>query len=35
MRRRVGLKYQDVSAQVAVKSSERLRIIKMEPDKRA
>jgi NADH-quinone oxidoreductase subunit J len=35
MRRRVGLKYQDVRAQVAVKSSERLRIIKMEPDKRA
>jgi NADH-quinone oxidoreductase subunit J len=35
MRRRVGLKYQDVSAQVAVKSSERLRIIKIEPDKRA
>jgi NADH-quinone oxidoreductase subunit J len=35
MRRRVGLKYQDVDAQVAVKASDRLRIVKMEAEKRS
>jgi NADH-quinone oxidoreductase subunit J len=33
MRRRVGLKYQDVDAQVAVKASDRLRIVKMDAEK--
>jgi NADH-quinone oxidoreductase subunit J len=35
MRRRVGLKQQDISAQVAVRAADRLRIIKMPPEKRA
>ena len=34
MRQRAGLKKQDVDAQVAVKSSERLRIVKMDAEKR-
>jgi NADH-quinone oxidoreductase subunit J len=34
MRRRAGLKKQDVDAQVAVQSRDRLRIIKMDPEKR-
>jgi NADH-quinone oxidoreductase subunit J len=33
MRQRVGLKKQDVDAQVAVKSADRLRIVKMDPEK--
>jgi NADH-quinone oxidoreductase subunit J len=33
MRRRTGLKYQDISAQVAVRSADRLRIVKMDADK--
>jgi NADH-quinone oxidoreductase subunit J len=32
-RHRVGLKYQDVSKQVAVRASERLRIVKMDPER--
>jgi NADH-quinone oxidoreductase subunit J len=35
MRRRVGLKYQDVSAQVSVRAAERLRIVKMDAEKGA
>ncbi len=35
MRRRQGLKFQDVSKQVAVRREERVRIVKMEPEKRA
>ena len=34
MRRRAGLKYQNVSRQVAVRREERLRIVKMDPEKR-
>ncbi len=34
MRRRAGLKYQDVSAQVAVRREERLRIVKMDAEPR-
>jgi NADH-quinone oxidoreductase subunit J len=34
MRRRAGLKYQDVSGQVAVRREERLRIVKMDAEKR-
>jgi NADH-quinone oxidoreductase subunit J len=34
MRRRAGLKQQNVSAQVAVRRADRLRIVKMEPEKR-
>ncbi len=34
MRRRAGLKQQDIGAQVAVRRSERLRIVKMAPEKR-
>jgi NADH-quinone oxidoreductase subunit J len=34
MRRRAGLKYQNVSRQVAVRSAERVRIVKMDPEKR-
>ena len=34
MRRRAGLKYQDISRQVAVRREERLRIVKMDPEKR-
>jgi NADH-quinone oxidoreductase subunit J len=34
MRHRAGLKHQDVAAQVAVQRAERLRIVKMEPEKR-
>jgi NADH-quinone oxidoreductase subunit J len=34
LRRRAGLKYQDVSAQVAVRAAERLRIVKMDAEKR-
>jgi NADH-quinone oxidoreductase subunit J len=35
MRRRAGLKHQDISAQVAVRAADRLRIVKMAPEKRA
>jgi NADH-quinone oxidoreductase subunit J len=35
MRRRTGLKQQDISAQVAVRAADRLRIVKMAPEKRA
>ena len=35
LRRRVGVKYQDVAAQVAVRPEERLRIVKMEAEKRS
>jgi hypothetical protein len=34
MRRRAGLKYQDISAQVAVRSADRVRIVKMASEKR-
>jgi NADH-quinone oxidoreductase subunit J len=34
MRRRAGLKYQSISAQVAVRSVDRLRIVKMDAEKR-
>jgi NADH-quinone oxidoreductase subunit J len=34
MRRRAGLKYQDISAQVAVRRADRLRIVKMDAEKR-
>jgi len=34
LRRRAGLKYQDISAQVTVRPAERLRIVKMEAEKR-
>jgi len=34
MRRRAGLKYQNVSAQVAVRREERVRIVKMDAEKR-
>jgi NADH-quinone oxidoreductase subunit J len=34
MRRRAGLKQQDIAAQVAVRRADRLRIVKMEPEKR-
>ena len=34
MRRRAGLKHQDISAQVAVRAADRLRIVKMDPEKR-
>jgi NADH-quinone oxidoreductase subunit J len=34
LRRRAGLKYQDVAAQVAVRRSDRVRIVKMEAEKR-
>ena len=34
MRRRTGLKQQDVAAQVAVRSADRLRIVKMDAEKR-
>lgn len=33
MRRRAGLKYQNISAQVAVRRSDRVRIVKMDPEK--
>ena len=33
MRRRAGLKYQDISRQVAVRPGDRLRIVKMEAEK--
>ena len=33
MRRRAGLKQQDVNAQVAVRSTDRLRVIKMDAEK--
>jgi hypothetical protein len=33
MRRRAGLKYQDISRQVAVRAEDRLRIVKMEAEK--
>jgi len=32
MRRRAGLKRQDVDAQVAVRAADRLRIVKMDPE---
>jgi NADH-quinone oxidoreductase subunit J len=35
MRRRAGLKQQDITAQVAVQARDRLRIVKMAPEKRA
>jgi NADH-quinone oxidoreductase subunit J len=35
MRRRTGLKQQDINAQVAVRAADRLRIVKMAPEKRA
>jgi NADH-quinone oxidoreductase subunit J len=34
MRRRAGLKYQDISAQVAVRREDRVRIVKMDAEKR-
>jgi NADH-quinone oxidoreductase subunit J len=34
MRRRRGLKVQDIAAQVAVRSQDRLRIVKMEPERK-
>jgi hypothetical protein len=34
MRKRPGLKVQDVSAQVAVTKEQRLRVVKMEAEKR-
>ncbi|HEV8017873.1 MAG TPA: NADH-quinone oxidoreductase subunit J [Steroidobacteraceae bacterium] len=34
MRRRAGLKQQDIAAQVGVRRADRLRIVKMEPEKR-
>jgi NADH-quinone oxidoreductase subunit J len=34
MRRRRGLKYQDISAQVAVRAADRVRLVKMAPEKR-
>jgi NADH-quinone oxidoreductase subunit J len=34
MRRRAGLKYQDISAQVAVRRADRVRIVKMDAEKR-
>jgi NADH-quinone oxidoreductase subunit J len=34
MRRRAGLKYQNVSRQVAVRREDRVRIVKMDPEKR-
>ena len=34
MRRRRGLKYQDIGAQVAVRPSDRVRLVKMAPEKR-
>jgi len=34
MRRRPGLKVQDISRQVAVQAKDRIRIVKMEPEKR-
>jgi NADH-quinone oxidoreductase subunit J len=34
MRHRAGLRYQDISRQVAVRREERLRIVKMDPEKR-
>jgi NADH-quinone oxidoreductase subunit J len=34
LRRRAGMKYQDVSAQVAVRREQRLRIVKMDADQR-
>jgi NADH-quinone oxidoreductase subunit J len=34
MRRRAGLKYQDINAQVAVRPEDRLRIVKMDAEKR-
>jgi NADH-quinone oxidoreductase subunit J len=34
MRKRRGLKLQDISAQVAVRASERVRIVKMKPEQR-
>jgi NADH-quinone oxidoreductase subunit J len=35
MRRRAGLKYQNISAQVAVRRADRLRIVKMDAEKRS
>jgi NADH-quinone oxidoreductase subunit J len=35
MRRRAGLKHQDIAAQVAVRAADRLRIVKMPAEKRA
>ncbi len=34
MRRRAGLKQQDINRQVAVRAADRLRIVKMAPEKR-
>ena len=35
LRRRPGYKQQDISAQVAVRSADRLRVVKMDPEPRA
>jgi NADH-quinone oxidoreductase subunit J len=35
MRRRTGLKQQDISAQVAVRAKDRVRIVKMASEKRS
>ncbi|HEY0942520.1 MAG TPA: NADH-quinone oxidoreductase subunit J [Steroidobacter sp.] len=35
MRRRAGLKQQDVSAQVSVRARDRIRVVKMEPEKKS
>jgi hypothetical protein len=35
MRRRPGLKYQDVGKQVAVRRRDRVRLVKMAPEKKA
>jgi NADH-quinone oxidoreductase subunit J len=35
MRRRPGLKVQDISKQVAVQAKDRIRIVKMQPEKRS
>ena len=35
MRRRTGLKQQDINAQVAVRAADRVRLVKMAPEKRA
>jgi NADH-quinone oxidoreductase subunit J len=34
MRRRAGLKYQDINQQVAVRRADRVRLVKMEAEKR-
>ena len=34
MRKRKGLKLQDIAAQVAVRASDRVRIVKMQPERR-